>query len=304
MSFLSTFSCFILSKKNQREDPKLPASKGFSFLEFKKRGFGFKSFFALVVFSLAHEKQPGFKKKRGGIFSQNSRGFALILLLGFLPLFLSLFFSFRWVFVLLRAHHQAHFFCQKLLLQTQKGVLLELRKLFRLNPKARVLQIKHKRAKEKLKEALISGNPLFIAQAKVFLDKVEASQVLLNKRQEKHRQKAETLMLLYGEDLKEKFKKGGLPSPLNFFFSQKSLILKKSPSFSLSPVYSPPPFFTQKQALKASWTLEGKDFLPLDLKKWLNKLFPSPLLLKGDCGASLQREKEVWKSVLFQEKKF
>ena len=224
----------------------------------------------------------------------------MIFLLSFLPLFVSLFFAFRLMFVLLKNHHHSHFLCQKQLLKTQKEVLVELKRLFRLNPKAKALQMRYKRAKAKFHLALVSGKPLLIAKAKLSLKRIELSQLLLNQKQNIFIEKANHSMFVYAEEFKRVFKEENIPDPFYFSFSKKRLILKKSPIGSLSPIYSPPPFFAQKQALSLRWSLNIKDLLPFDLKNGIKKIFSSPLVLKGQCGASILRRKDLWQVVFFR----
>lgn len=298
MSFQTFLKAIAVPKNNQKTPSSSPSLWVSPLFPTQRKAFRFKRLSPLVSFSFHLPKLPFFKKRGYSIFSHHSRGFVMIFLFSWLPLFLGLFFSFQLIFIFIKTHHQTHFLCQKKLLKTQKKVLIQLKALFQLNPKATSLQRKHDQAKRKLQGALASQNPLLIAEAKSQLIQVQASQSLLHQKQRQHIQKGNLLMLHAGEELKQIFKDHRVPSLLEFSFSQKKMALKAKTPLSLAPIYTPHPSLMAKQALQAKWSIDTKDFLHLSLRKWFKKIFPHPFLLRGKCRASLLQKGNKWTSLL------
>lgn len=223
----------------------------------------------------------------------------MIYILSLAPLAISLLFCLKFIFLFLKEHHQFQHLCEKTLLQAEFDALFHLKKLFQLNPKAKKLQKKEKEAKRKLNRALLTGEPLFIAESTQRLFQIQMQQSILRKKQGFYIGRANQLMRLGIEKVKKALKFKKVKNLIRLSHSENELAVKPLPPSSLSPIYKPKKNFIRKQALVLKWKLD-LGILIKEEAHFLKPFLPKNLILKGQCGASIKRRDSKWTSTLIE----
>lgn len=207
--------------------------------------------------------------------ARSAKGFALVSLMIFLPLALSLIFSSAILALLLVKKSESLQRCRVEVLQIQKDLGKSLHALLKLNPKALRLRAQKKRAFARLKKGLATSNAALIAAAKAEIAFLTAQQVKLGAEQ--------SSILLQSESVFQKWK-----------HAQRGLVKKEWPKAlatvpdqpDIAPAYRPVANFTQMQTVQ----LNGHSEIPG------NKVLPdnfqvSPVEWK--CAASLRRKRNL-----------
>ena len=199
--------------------------------------------------------------------TSNSRGFVAMTLLILTPLFVSVFFlSFAFLLVLKR-NNQVYFLCYKKGAKIQKNLQGHLKTLIRMNTQAKFLRIRRNIAEIRYKTALMSLEPFNISQAWQNLQEVKSSQKSFAQKQQSILQQAKISLQIQWRAFKLKSKKSIYN--VRKTFDSAPLALRKEPSSSDSPDYTPVPNFSEKQKIKISWSMDGFALVPQSLKKSL-----------------------------------
>lgn len=235
---------------------------------------------------------------------KNQRGFAAILILSLLPVFIGGSFLVFTALGVLQTDLKLKHTCRQEGRKAQEKVLPRLESLLGLNPKSRKLQAERLRLELMMKAAVARGDVANATLLKAKLAIVEARQIELDLRQKQiinqsnldlRRGHHNTTNLLTREAarssvktlLKLKLRLSPLPAP-------KLAVRPDSPD--LAPTYSPAPDFETRQALAQQWHYDIAVQWPLMQKPALSFKFSKA------CAVSLRKESFKWKVVLSKAK--
>ena len=221
------------------------------------------------------------KKALQKLTAKNSKGFVLIFLMLILPLFVSLLFFLYSFFQSLKVYNRSLTACYLTSMIAQKQMSSPIKAILKLNPKAKRLREKLKKAQKKLSLALLSGKSVLIQKAKLKLLEIKRQQFLLMKEQKFYLLSLSKISKKSLEDLKRTLKKMAKKDMRNLRVFKNKDMLKKTPKNSLTPDYLPVYNFPDKQALRASFSVKGFSI---------------------HCGATLRKEKNKWKPTLYTKK--
>lgn len=233
---------------------------------------------ALAELWRAHRKNFALKKR-----DQKSEGFALVSLIALVPLCLTLASALGFAFKALSRKSSAQALCVRQVVQLQTELGQNLRKLLRLNPRAKSLRQARTRAELKLKIALLSGNGPAIAAAKAEVLAVQLAQVELHLEQDAILTLAQEARSRAPRELQLELKS---LRPAKFSSQQLSLLalaVKPIPLASPSPDYVLVENFEVRQLHAFSFSIA------LQPHYW-----PVTVSQVTRCAASLQQKGTQW----------
>ena len=257
-------------------------------LEFKKKN---KAHRTTGTNGISDTNKTNGKSRTNGI--NDTKGFVALLLCFCCPLLMTLLLFFFSTSLLLKLRMQSQHLCRSHGLQTQEAILKNIKRLFRLNPKA--LQLENKKKKLKIKRAfyLATGNTLKVAKIQILLWQVHAKKKALADRQKRLLLKARKdasriLAQLKGSFFQELQKNLRTSSillnlkPKTLKWAKIPLALDKNPLIRLAPTYHPQVGFSEQQKLPISWAFDLHIHF-LGYKKFWT--------VQGRCVATLQTTK-------------
>lgn len=212
--------------------------------------------------------------------SQN--GFALMTLLAFLPILITLILAFAYLAKQITQQSKALHICRQDLLETQSTIGRLVENLLALNPKARRLRHSRNSAEAALVLALASSPPL-VPMAKAAVAAIKARQGQLRLHQLEILYQIRSTWSQGAFSLKRKLRQAGAQ---RVSLNRPQAALIPIPPNSLSPSYQPLPGLTQLQKQKATWVISSH-FLP---SRFSVKKFKWP----SKCAASIYKEKKRW----------
>jgi hypothetical protein len=239
---------------------------------------------------------------------RNEKGFSLVLILGLLPILISMLLGILYLNSWLKPNENSVHICRVNLLEAEKTVGKVIQSILDLNKAVLSLRKSRAFAEAALKSAIASGYGPAIAAAEVVVQIIIASQTALQAKQ--------SLLVIQGNQLMIK-------TPYETQRKISSLVQKTNgeyqPHFNLATTIKPtipklmairriestdsgPPTyeleedFTRKQALHVSWILNES------LQK-RNQIWKKPSLTKNlNCAVSLKQESGSLMPVLLQDK--
>ncbi len=164
-------------------------------------------------------------------------GFALIAVVLFAPLLLTLFLGVAAVAWTLQRHTLAQSLCLSHVSQLQSQLAIELNELLKLNPKASRLQSERAQAERALNAALLSKIPQLIAAAQAYRAAVIAQQIALKIQQQKYLANSRLLRSSFARRLESHLSRHGIFNFYTRFLAPLGLAVRPLPAASLSPVY-------------------------------------------------------------------
>ena len=204
-------------------------------------------------------------------------GFTVIL-----PLLISMGFLLISLVYGLNLHVQAYSLCYKTGAKIQKQLKEKLIRLLSMNPKAKNLRLRRKKAESFLKKALVTGNPAVVDFAVKQLMLVKNLQKIFSMRQKR--------ILLHSRVVVKKewkqfiFQSKKLKSRFQNKENHSPLAVVRKPKTSLSPDYIPMPHFSENQKIKLKWTMNIFQNLP----SFIKELFRFNRVSQHHCTVSLE----------------
>lgn len=201
-------------------------------------------------------------------------GFVIILLLGALPVLLSLAMGASLLAFHLKPYYQYQRTCRILTLHAQSELAQLLKELLRLNPEAKRLRAELIATQKALRAAQASGQVQWIALAQTRLAQIKMQQMRLQAQQRGYLRRAQSEIAKLSEALIRRLPNAKLRD------APSGLALRVNPATSLTPDYLPAVDFREHQKLEVTWQ-QG-----------------TPWPIQGRCGASLELHKRSWWPVL------
>ena len=199
-----------------------------------------------------------------------------------LPLFISMGFLIISLVYGLNLHVQAYSLCYQTGAKIQKQLKEQLIRLLSMNPKAKNLRLRRKKAENFLKEALLTGNPVVVDVAVKRLMLVKNLQKIFSMRQKR-------ILLNSRMVVKKEWKQFIIQSKkLKNRFQNKEnnfpLAVIHKPQTSLSPDYIPMTHFSENQKMRIGWTMNIFQNLP----SFIKELFHFNRVSQHHCTVSLE----------------
>ena len=205
-------------------------------------------------------------------------GFVVIL-----PLFISMGFLFISLVYGLNLHVQSYSLCYQTGAKIQMQLKEKLIRLLSMNPKAKNLRLRRKRAEILLKKSLLTGNPTAVSFAVKKLMWIKNLQKIFSIRQRRIILQSQMIVkkewqkfVIQSKKLKNHFQKKENKTPL---------AVVKKPKNSLSPDYIPMKNFSENQKIKIRWTMNIFQNLP----SFIKELFYFNKVSRHHCTVSLER---------------
>ena len=185
-----------------------------------------------------------------------------------LPLFISMGFLLISLVYGLNLHVQAYSLCYQTGAKIQKQLKEQLIRLLSMNPKAKNLRLRRKKAENFLKEALLTGNPVVVDVAVKRLMLVKNLQKIFSMRQKRILLNSRMVVkkewrkfIIQSKKLKSRFQKKENNFPL---------AVVRKPQTSLSPDYIPMAHFSENQKMRIGWTMNIFQNLPSFIKEFFH----------------------------------
>lgn len=243
------------------------------------------------VFAVGRDPRPSFKRAsarnpfalapRGRSPNRHSSaaGFALVGVIALTPLMVALVACTVGFFLIVKKKLWAQSICVKAAVLLQHDLQKDLEDLLRLNPQARRLNQRRRKAEQAFRAAVKSGNALLVKVAGAAVVSVTAEQMAL-------RAKQETLLLRAGrrrERARSELARESSESVRGQRFFPRALAVVAEPPSSLTPEYKPAPAFAQAQQHRFQFAVE---LAP----EFLRRSF----IQTTACSASLQQREGKW----------
>ena len=179
--------------------------------------------------------------------------------------------------------------CRQQLLEAQDQLLIIMKKMMLLNPRAQVLRKKREKAEKRLKWAIGTANPKLIAAAKSYLAFVILQQINHGIKQQKWILQARRVQSLASHKFSDLLRKEFKGALVNLTPPKYKWSMVPNPLFSLTPDYLPSIFFEHRQKAWAQWDIDFKKILP----PWLSSLLKTNTLLHFQCATTISKKKKT-----------
>lgn len=208
----------------------------------------------------------------------------MISMIGFFSLLITLFILSFTILLFLKQYTKAQYLCYQTGLRIQKELSQPLKKLLKLNFKARRLRIKRKLSSHKYKLALATLRPVAIAQSKALLEFVKIQQKRHKARQLSLLNKSRRILNKRWEQFNKSEAKAFMLD-LQKIKTRDALAVKSYPLGSASPSYKLISPFSLKQQLTIKYQLDPFSVVSPFWKK--NLLLSKKM--KQKCTTSLEK---------------
>ncbi len=235
-------------------------------------------------------------KNHNKTFQKNQKGFAMVMFFSFLPIALCLVCALAGYSQFSLTKLKASNICRRTLLNGQDQIKNQLRKLIKLNPKARRLRAQIVSARKAYKIALRSNYAPAIATTAARLSYVKLQRKLLAARQELIKYNAQSISIKYKNQFEQKMRT--IKGNMNLNVSLIPFAIEKVQKTNLTPDYKTKNFFSEKQSVKAQWTIKNYNFT---FMKDLFNLNMAPAIT-GSCQTSLKKvARHQWQAYLLKK---
>ena len=212
-------------------------------------------------------------------YVQGQKGFVVLFTIIFLPLCMTGLSIFHKLGDILQHLQKMNSFCRLAELKYQNILSYELTALMRLNRPAKKLQKQYTRARKAMLKALQSGDLATAAALKLRLVQIKKQQMLLRLKQQKIFQRVQRLNIRKQQESRTRLQ-SHIRHNVELQFSRLKLAVQAKPPGAIAPVYELQDFFRRQQKSDIQWHI-------------------APLSIQGECGASLMKESNRWKAMLF-----
>lgn len=247
------------------------------------------------------KNQPIHSFQFGQLKSQ--KGSVLMMLMAALPLLLTtLMFIISTTFVSYYYQTQQSA-CRQGLLRLQNQMATSLNSLLKLNKTAKRLRRQARMARRSLK---LAAHPGAVVGATGALVLIRAQQMLLRAKQYSYIQSGQRKARKILRETRQLLENNNFFKSLNNKLIVKTrtktgivkLLVFPKPMFSLSPSYHTVPLFSWLQRQTLSWELSLNRVFP----DWIKSYLPALPTLRGQCKATLRKEKKKWIETLTVDK--
>lgn len=235
---------------------------------------------------------------------KNDGGFGIVGFLILLPFLLSVLALIAGSALLFKADAHLQHECRTSVLNSERTIAQQLRKLMALNPQASALRLERTLAETQLKAALAAAQPAAIAAAEAYVSIIKARQTLMAIEQKKliAHARLETLQAprlsrtavknaLVNEARENRVTVPDTSSHLRPGFFD----IIATPKNDLTPNYNPSTSFSAKQTVDVDVKIEVCSLLP----EWLRKLLPTRgLTVNTHCQATIENQENQWTETL------
>lgn len=225
---------------------------------------------------------------------KNQKGFALVILLAFLPVLISAFFLVFTFNGFVEKDLKLKHICRSEGIAGQTKVAPLLSQLLRLNPPALLLKAQFEKAQLELQVAIASENPVAIAKAVARLERILQKRKELDSKQKQIINQSNLLLGNFHAQTKTMIFRELHQGSKAFTLNQTTLqgkaprLAVEAESFDLAPTYRTVENFSAAQSLSHEWQYQ------MILMKPLDRFLDGKFKFKKGCAVSLAPDGPGW----------
>lgn len=231
-------------------------------------------------------------------YRPREQGFGVVGFIVLLPFLVSVLATIAGAALLLKADAHLKHECRTSILNSQRTVAEDLRKLIDMNPRAALLREQYQQAKAEVEAA--AGYPLLLPPALMHLRVVEAQRLIFSIQQNALIRRAKFVSTFAPtkaksavvEGLWQEARSNGVSAPpvrSSTRFGHFDVVA--SPKNDLTPDYDPSEQFTSKQTVDVDVKADIGPLLP----PWLRDLLPGGHLeISSHCQATIEKKEQAW----------
>lgn len=222
----------------------------------------------------------------------------MVTLVHLLPLLLLIAITLTALGLVVKSRSGAEAKCRQTLWQAQRDMGSLLENLLRLNPRAKRLQNLRKTAEAQLKAALLSANPVWVAEAQAFRATVIGLQLSLRAEQTQILARAQ----IRRSRILAEFKSLTSATPILTLAKNEKvtgLAVRAAPPQDLSPTYQLLPSFSDFQAVALRFRIRLLSWAPAFINNFYDTRNDH---YDGQCFVTLQQEGSKWTPTLREAK--